>query len=200
MSCSSNCCGTADFFGDRIARRNIRKYRRSGPYGHHQAAAGGPRKGGCPEGNPARCRRRHRDDRARDAGHGDVARGDRGREPRVSRRGAGRERAPADGGSPAPAARRRRRAARRRRGRRRRDAGQGGVLLRGHGVVDRHRRVTRTAADGARLSARRLVGARDRGLRELRAAANRAATFAATCIATPRSRLHSAAPVSRRGR
>jgi SAM-dependent methyltransferase len=33
MSCSSNCCGTADFFGDRIARRNIRKYRRSGPYG-----------------------------------------------------------------------------------------------------------------------------------------------------------------------
>jgi SAM-dependent methyltransferase len=33
MSCSSNCCGTADFFGDRIARRNIRKYRRGGPYG-----------------------------------------------------------------------------------------------------------------------------------------------------------------------
>lgn len=33
MPCSSNCCGTADFFGDRIARRNIRKYRRSGPYG-----------------------------------------------------------------------------------------------------------------------------------------------------------------------
>jgi len=33
MSCSSNCCGTADFFGDRIARRNMRKYRRSGPYG-----------------------------------------------------------------------------------------------------------------------------------------------------------------------
>ena len=33
MSCSSNCCGAADFFGDRIARRNMRKYRRSGPYG-----------------------------------------------------------------------------------------------------------------------------------------------------------------------
>ena len=33
MSCSSNCCGAANFFGDRTARRNIRKYRRSGPYG-----------------------------------------------------------------------------------------------------------------------------------------------------------------------
>ncbi|HKP14701.1 MAG TPA: methyltransferase, partial [Gemmatimonadaceae bacterium] len=33
MSCGSNCCGAADFFGDRIARRNMRKYRRSGPYG-----------------------------------------------------------------------------------------------------------------------------------------------------------------------
>jgi len=33
MPCSSNCCGTADFFGDRIARRNLRKYRRGGPYG-----------------------------------------------------------------------------------------------------------------------------------------------------------------------
>src|SRR5215208_5305570 len=33
MSCSSNCCGAADFFGDRIARRNMRKYRRSGPFG-----------------------------------------------------------------------------------------------------------------------------------------------------------------------
>ena len=33
MSCGSNCCGTADFFGDRIARRNLRKYRRSGPFG-----------------------------------------------------------------------------------------------------------------------------------------------------------------------
>lgn len=33
MSCGSNCCGTADFFGERIARRNLRKYRRAGPYG-----------------------------------------------------------------------------------------------------------------------------------------------------------------------
>ena len=33
MACSSNCCGAADFFGDRIARRNMRKYRRGGPYG-----------------------------------------------------------------------------------------------------------------------------------------------------------------------
>ena len=33
MSCSSNCCGTADFFGDRTARRNIHRYRRNGPYG-----------------------------------------------------------------------------------------------------------------------------------------------------------------------
>jgi SAM-dependent methyltransferase len=33
MPCGSNCCGPADFFGDRIARRHLRKYRRSGPYG-----------------------------------------------------------------------------------------------------------------------------------------------------------------------
>ena len=33
MPCSSNCCGAADFFGDRTARRNLRKYRRGGPYG-----------------------------------------------------------------------------------------------------------------------------------------------------------------------
>jgi SAM-dependent methyltransferase len=33
MACGSNCCGTADFFGDRIARRNLRKYRRGGPFG-----------------------------------------------------------------------------------------------------------------------------------------------------------------------
>ena len=33
MSCGSNCCGTADFFGERIARRNLRKYRRGGPFG-----------------------------------------------------------------------------------------------------------------------------------------------------------------------
>ena len=33
MSCGSNCCGTADFFGDRIARRHLRKYRRGGPFG-----------------------------------------------------------------------------------------------------------------------------------------------------------------------
>src|SRR5919112_3277145 len=33
MTCSSNCCGTADFFGEGIARRHLRKYRRSGPYG-----------------------------------------------------------------------------------------------------------------------------------------------------------------------
>ena len=33
MSCGSNCCGTADFFGERIARRNLKKYRRRGPYG-----------------------------------------------------------------------------------------------------------------------------------------------------------------------
>jgi magnesium-protoporphyrin O-methyltransferase len=33
MTCGSNCCGTAEFFGDRIARRNLRKYRRSGPFG-----------------------------------------------------------------------------------------------------------------------------------------------------------------------
>jgi SAM-dependent methyltransferase len=33
MPCSSNCCGTADFFGERIARQHLRKYRRKGPYG-----------------------------------------------------------------------------------------------------------------------------------------------------------------------
>lgn len=33
MACSSNCCGTADFFGARIARHHLRKYRRRGPYG-----------------------------------------------------------------------------------------------------------------------------------------------------------------------
>ena len=33
MTCSSNCCGTADFFGERIARQHLRKYRRKGPYG-----------------------------------------------------------------------------------------------------------------------------------------------------------------------
>jgi SAM-dependent methyltransferase len=33
MPCSSNCCGAADFFGDRIARRHLRKYRRAGPFG-----------------------------------------------------------------------------------------------------------------------------------------------------------------------
>lgn len=33
MSCGSNCCGTADFFGDRIARQKLRKYRRRGPFG-----------------------------------------------------------------------------------------------------------------------------------------------------------------------
>ncbi|HKH93062.1 MAG TPA: class I SAM-dependent methyltransferase [Gemmatimonadaceae bacterium] len=33
MACGSNCCGTADFFGDRVARRNLRKYRRGGPFG-----------------------------------------------------------------------------------------------------------------------------------------------------------------------
>jgi magnesium-protoporphyrin O-methyltransferase len=33
MSCGSNCCGTADFFGDRMARRNLRKYRQGGPFG-----------------------------------------------------------------------------------------------------------------------------------------------------------------------
>jgi SAM-dependent methyltransferase len=33
MSCGSNCCGTADFFGDRIARRHLRRYRRGGPFG-----------------------------------------------------------------------------------------------------------------------------------------------------------------------
>jgi len=33
MSCGANCGGVADFFGDRIARRNLRKYRRGGPFG-----------------------------------------------------------------------------------------------------------------------------------------------------------------------
>jgi magnesium-protoporphyrin O-methyltransferase len=33
MSCGSNCCGTADFFGDRMARQKLRKYRRRGPFG-----------------------------------------------------------------------------------------------------------------------------------------------------------------------
>jgi magnesium-protoporphyrin O-methyltransferase len=33
MACGSNCCGTADFFGDRMARRNLKKYRRGGPFG-----------------------------------------------------------------------------------------------------------------------------------------------------------------------
>jgi magnesium-protoporphyrin O-methyltransferase len=33
MTCGCNCCGTADFFGERIARRNLRKYRRGGPFG-----------------------------------------------------------------------------------------------------------------------------------------------------------------------
>ena len=33
MSCGSNCCGAADFFGDRIARQKLRKYRRRGPFG-----------------------------------------------------------------------------------------------------------------------------------------------------------------------
>src|SRR5215211_454681 len=33
MTCGSNCCGTADFFGDRMARRNLKKYRRGGPFG-----------------------------------------------------------------------------------------------------------------------------------------------------------------------
>lgn len=33
MSCGSSCCGAADFFGDRIARRKLRKYRRRGPFG-----------------------------------------------------------------------------------------------------------------------------------------------------------------------
>lgn len=33
MPCGSNCCGAADFFGARTARRNLRKYRRGGPYG-----------------------------------------------------------------------------------------------------------------------------------------------------------------------
>jgi magnesium-protoporphyrin O-methyltransferase len=33
MSCGSNCCGTADFFGDRMARRNLKKYRHGGPFG-----------------------------------------------------------------------------------------------------------------------------------------------------------------------
>ena len=33
MPCSSNCCGTANFFSDRIARRHLRKYRRKGPFG-----------------------------------------------------------------------------------------------------------------------------------------------------------------------
>src|SRR4051812_24113019 len=33
MACSSNCCGTAAFFGDRHVRRKLRKYRRKGPFG-----------------------------------------------------------------------------------------------------------------------------------------------------------------------
>lgn len=33
MTCGSNCCGAADFFGERFARRYLRKYRRGGPYG-----------------------------------------------------------------------------------------------------------------------------------------------------------------------
>jgi magnesium-protoporphyrin O-methyltransferase len=33
MTCSSDCCGTAAFFGEEIARRHLRKYRRTGPYG-----------------------------------------------------------------------------------------------------------------------------------------------------------------------
>lgn len=33
MTCSSNCCGTADFFGERMARHHLRKYRRRGPFG-----------------------------------------------------------------------------------------------------------------------------------------------------------------------
>src|SRR3982750_3700676 len=33
MAGCSSCCGAADFFGERIARRNLRKYRRGGPYG-----------------------------------------------------------------------------------------------------------------------------------------------------------------------
>jgi magnesium-protoporphyrin O-methyltransferase len=33
MSCGSNCCGAADFFGDRIARQKLRKYRRRVPFG-----------------------------------------------------------------------------------------------------------------------------------------------------------------------
>ena len=33
MGCGSNCCGAADFFGDRIARQKLRKYRRRGPFG-----------------------------------------------------------------------------------------------------------------------------------------------------------------------
>lgn len=33
MSCGSNCCGAADFFGERIARQKLRKYRRRGPFG-----------------------------------------------------------------------------------------------------------------------------------------------------------------------
>jgi SAM-dependent methyltransferase len=33
MTCGSNCCGAADFFGERFARRYLRKYRRGGAYG-----------------------------------------------------------------------------------------------------------------------------------------------------------------------
>ena len=33
MSCGSNCCGAADFFGERMASRHLRKYRQGGPFG-----------------------------------------------------------------------------------------------------------------------------------------------------------------------
>jgi magnesium-protoporphyrin O-methyltransferase len=43
MSCGSSCCGTADFFGEKMARQKLRKYRRKGPFGttkHLLAALG----------------------------------------------------------------------------------------------------------------------------------------------------------------
>ena len=33
MGCGSNCCGASDFFGERMARQKLRKYRRRGPFG-----------------------------------------------------------------------------------------------------------------------------------------------------------------------
>jgi magnesium-protoporphyrin O-methyltransferase len=33
MTCGSNCCGTSDVFGEKMARKKLRKYRRSGPFG-----------------------------------------------------------------------------------------------------------------------------------------------------------------------